>query len=234
MSAPTRAKRAVELLDEHQHDLRILEQSLSQIANVNRWLGGTRALLKHVTTLLTSVGAARILDVGTGSADLPRSLVTWARRSGLPLEVVAVDVHAQIRAIAHARCRDFPEIHIQAADALALPFADRTFDVAVISLTLHHFDDEHQLQVLRELARVSRGFVIVNELRRTYLNYAGARLLAETVWRGNRLTRHDGPLSVLRAFTAAELMNVCTQAGMRGWVHRHHFQRLILVAHVGD
>jgi ubiquinone/menaquinone biosynthesis C-methylase UbiE len=182
--------------------------------------------------MLSPTRTTRMLDVGTGCADLPRSIVHWARRRGSRVEVVAADVHPQVRAIAKARCRDFPEIRVQAADALELPFAADSFDVAIISLTLHHFDDGHQLQVLRELARVSSSIVIVNELRRTRLNYAGARLLAATVWRGNRLTRHDGPLSVLRAFTAHELTRLCEGAGMRGHVYRHYFQRLVLVAHV--
>lgn len=231
MSAPPRAERVTELLDEPRHDRRELEQSLSQIAAVNQWLGGERALLRHVTRLLGSKGPTRVLDVGTGSADLPRSVVEWARRHNRSVEVVAVDVHPQIRAVAMARCRAYPEISVQAADALALPFAAASFDIVTISLTLHHFDNGHQLQVLRELARVCRGNVIVNELRRTRLNYAGARLLALTLWRGNRLTRHDGPLSVLRAFTAHELASLCTRAGMKGHVYRHYFQRLILVAH---
>jgi ubiquinone/menaquinone biosynthesis C-methylase UbiE len=232
VSAPARAERVIELLDQPRHDRRELEQSLSQIATVNQWLGGERALLKHVTRLLSPTQPTRILDIGTGSADLPRSIVEWARRHGRAVEIVAADLHPQIRAVAAARCRNFPEISIQAADALELPYAADSFDIVTISLTLHHFDDGHQLQVLRELARVSRGTVIVNELRRTHLNYAGARLLAVTLWRGNRLTRHDGPVSVLRAFTAAELTRLCIGAGMRGRVHRHYFQRLILVAHV--
>ena len=231
MSALPRSEQAVELLDEPRHERRELEQSLGHIASVNQWLGGERALLKHVTRLIAQTGRTSILDVGTGSADLPRAVVDWARDNGRNVDVVAVDVHPQIRAVAAARCRDYPEIRIQAADALNLPFSDGSFDIATISLTLHHFDDGHQLQGLRELARVSRGSVIVNELRRTRLNYAGARLLASTLWRGNRLTRHDGPLSVLRAFTAHELATLCTRAGMRGHVYRHYFQRLVLVAH---
>jgi hypothetical protein len=85
------------------------------------------------------------------------------------------------------------------------------------------------LAILGELARVSSKAVIVNELKRTRLNYIGAKLLAMTFWRSNPLTRHDGPLSVLRAFTRRELEQLCAAAGLRGRVYEHYFQRLVLV-----
>jgi hypothetical protein len=61
------------------------------------------------------------------------------------------------------------------------------------------------------------------------LNYAGARLLAATWWRRNRLTRHDGPLSVLRSFTRAELQQLAVRAGLGNRVERRFFQRIVLI-----
>jgi ubiquinone/menaquinone biosynthesis C-methylase UbiE len=225
-----RAVNAPELIDEEAHDPRELAQSLGHVAAVNRWLGGTRALLQHVRPFMVPGRVTRILDVGTGSGDLPHSLAQWARVHERAVQIVATDVHPQMVAIARATCANDPEITIEKADARALDFPDSSFDVATLSLTLHHFDDAEQIQILRELARVTRSAVIVNELHRTRLNYAGARLLALTVWRGNRLTRHDGPLSVLRAFTRSELLELCAAAGMNGRIYTRFFQRMILVA----
>lgn len=233
MSALPRAEASPELLDEPCHDLRELAQSLAHVAAVNRWLGGARCLIEHLAPLLSSQQPTRILDVGTGSADLPRSVIRTARRRRCLVEITACDVHPQVLAIAEAESEGFPELSISRADALALPFESQSFDVATLSLALHHFDGDDQVQVLRELARVTRRCVIVNELHRTRLNYLGARVLAATLWRGNRLTRHDGPLSVLRAFTPAELRALADAAGMRGVVFKHYFQRVVLVATPG-
>jgi len=232
MNAFSRAEHAPELLDDAVHDPQELEQSLEQVAAVNRWLGGARALMRHLGPFLDDARVTRILDIGTGSADLPRQVVHWARRHGRRVELTATDLHPQMRAIAAARCAGIPEITVEAADALALPFADAAFDVVTLSLTLHHFDGNDQVNALREAARVARRAVIINELRRTRINYLGARMLAATLWRSNRLTRHDGPLSVLRAFTPAELLALARGAGMEAHVHTHYFQRVVLVGTV--
>jgi ubiquinone/menaquinone biosynthesis C-methylase UbiE len=224
-----RAEHAPELLDEETHDAAELAQSLDHVAAVNRWLGGTRALLKHVTPLLHERHTTRILDLGTGSADLPRSIVDWARKNNKQVEIVATDLHPQMRAIAAAKCAAYPEISVQPANALDLSFEDKSFDISTLSLTLHHFEAVQQIAALTEMKRITRTRLIVNELARTRINYIGAKLLATTYWRGNRLTRHDGPLSVRRAFTKHELQQIARDAGMSGQVHSHFFQRLVLV-----
>jgi SAM-dependent methyltransferase len=229
MSSLPRAEHAPELLDAERHDPDELAHSLAHVAAVNRWLGGARTLLAHVAPRLARERVTRILDVGTGSADLPRRIADYARARDRRVAIVASDLHPQMREIASGLCRGYPEISVQPANALALDFAAGSFDLVTLSLTLHHFDGGQQVQVLRECARVARGAVIVNELRRTRINYLGARLLALTYWRGNRLTRHDGPLSVLRAFTPAELHRLGEAAGMRCRVFSHFFQRIVLV-----
>ena len=82
------------------------------------------------------------------------------------------------------------------------------------------------------LARVARGGrILVGELERCLPGYIGARFLAATVWRANPVTRHDGPLSVRRAFTPDELLRLGHRAGLRGpRIHRHLFYRLVLCA----
>ncbi len=225
-----RLDRAAERLDEPQHDAAELAQSLDQLADVNRWLGGTRALVLAVEKVLPADGDVRILDVGCGAGDIDAVLAARLRRRGRAAHVVACDLHPQILARARQRLRNEEAITFARVDAFALPFADGAFDVATMSLTLHHFDDDGPAHVLRELGRVARH-VVVNDLERNWQNHAGARLLARTVWAGNRLTRHDGPLSVLRSFTASELSSLAREAGLQDVrVRRRFFYRLVMTA----
>lgn len=218
-----------ERLDGPDLDPRELEASLRHVAEVNRWLGGTRALLRELEPLLPA-GPVRILDVGTGSADVPIAVLRWAAKRGRTLHVTAIEPHPQTVAIAHRATTGLP-VELVRADARELPFADGAFDVALLSLTLHHLDDRNGVAALRELARVSSRAVIVSELERNRANLLGARFLAATRWRSNPITRHDGPLSVLRAFTPRELLMMARAAGFeRARVARHFFFRLVLVA----
>jgi SAM-dependent methyltransferase len=223
-----RRQHAEELLDEPSHDMAELTQSLGHVASVNRWLGGVSAITRYIRPLLNQQHALRILDVATGSADIPHEIAHWARKHGHRVEIVATDVHPQMLELAERRCAGSAEIRIEHADAVALPYETSSFDVAMLSLALHHFEAADQRRVLQEMARVAR-LVVVNDLERTWLNYIGALLLSQTYWRGNRLTRHDGPLSVLRSFTREEMEEIAEGAGLRGRVHRHFFQRVVFV-----
>ena len=226
-----RIENAEEILDRPFDDPHELEDSLDHVAQVNRWLGGARALRAHLPELLPRAGMIEVLDVATGSADLPRALADWARVERRALRVTATDLHPQILDIARARCASYPEITVEAADALRLPYADNSFDVALLSMALHHFEGDSQVGVLREMRRVTRHGIYVGELARTRINYAGARVMAATLWRGNRVTRHDGPISVRRAFTSGELESLLRSAGFTHVrVYRHFFQRLAGVA----
>jgi len=223
-----RLHHAPELLDEERHDPRELEQSLDQVAEVNRMLGGRRAVWRALRPLLRTGGTTHILDVGTASADIPLDIV---RRAGNLVHITATDLHPQMRALAQRRTAHVPQIVVQQANALALPYDDASFDVVLLSLTLHHFEDDEQETALREAARVARRAVIVNELERCRANWYGAQLLAHTRWRGNRLTRHDGPLSVLRAFTLPEMRTMAERAELHiERLERRFFFRLLLLA----
>ncbi|HEU4559685.1 MAG TPA: methyltransferase domain-containing protein, partial [Longimicrobium sp.] len=210
-----------------------LAVSLADLRGVNRWLGGYRVVLHHLADIIDRHprDRYRILDVATGSGDIPLRIARWARERDLDVEIVATDNHATTLELARRHLAGEPSIRAEFADALRLPFADEEFDVALISTALHHFDDERDcLRVLRELHRVSRIGLVVNDLARSRTALAGARLLAATVWRRHPVTRHDGPLSVRRSFTPGELRALAARAGFaNGRVHAHFPFRVALV-----
>jgi ubiquinone/menaquinone biosynthesis C-methylase UbiE len=214
-----------ELMDEPAQDRGELARSLADLRGVNRWLGGTRVLLHHLETLFERHPRSeyRIIDLATGSADIPLQVARWARERGVQVEIVATDNHATTLELARAHTAHEPAVRTEMADALALPWPDDAFDVALLSTALHHFDDERDcLRVLREMHRVARIGLIVNDLARSRAALLGARLLAATVWRTHPVTRHDGPLSIRRAFTPAELRALAARAGFRKATVRAH------------
>lgn len=222
-----------ELMDEPGQDHRQLAVSLADLRRVNRFLGGTRVALHHLSELVGRHPQARyrILDVATGSGDIPLQIAAWAREEELDVDVVASDNHETTLELAREHLAGERSVRAAFADAKRLPFADQEFDIALISTALHHFDDERDcVRVLRELHRVSRIGFVVNDLARSRTALAGARLLAATVWRRHPVTRHDAPLSVRRSFTPAELRALAARAGFaRARVHAHFPFRVALV-----
>lgn len=227
-----RRRREPELMDQPDAPRAHLEQSLSDLRAVNRWLGGTRTVLRIVRPLIAAVDEqpVRVLDVATGSADLPMALARWADGVGTDVRLVASDVHLATLSAARARTAGVPRIEVAAADALRLPFRDDAFHIALCCTALHHFDDADAVTGLRELARVASLAVVVLDLRRSPSALLGAQLLASTIWRRHPITRHDGPASVRAAFTSDELRGMAEVAGLHGArVTTHSFMRQSLV-----
>lgn len=220
-----------ELLDAPETDPATLERNLRDIRLINRGLGWTAAVVGEVAATARAVRLRQfnLLDVATGSADIPLALEGWARRQGLDLIPFAADISrgvlraARREVEAHAASR----IALVRCDALRLPFADASVDIVTCSLALHHFASAAGERLLRELARVARHALIVTDLERSWAGYLGARLLTQVL--RNRMTRHDAPVSVLRAYTAGELDDLARRAGLDGARVRRRFPfRLVL------
>jgi len=211
-----------------------LVESLADIRKVNRYLGGTRAAVRHFSGLLDGLGrpggrTITLLDVATGSADVPAALVDWARASRLGISVRAVDINPAIARHASELTRDYPEIKVEVADALDLPYEDGSFDFVMCSLALHHFHGDDAMRLLKNIARIAGTGYVVGDLRRGWIPFALIYILTRLLT-GNRLTRCDGPLSVLRAYTHSELEALAGEAGLKGYrVVDDPFWRMALV-----
>ena len=107
-----------------------------------------------------------------------------------------------------------PGLFFAAANGLALPFADASVDVAMCSFALHHLAPAEAAALLREMRRVARYGIVINDLVRWRPGYWATWLFTHALSR-NPLTRNDGPLSVLRAYTRAEMRTLAAQAGLR-------------------
>ncbi len=220
-----------ELLDAPVADQQMLARNLRDIRRINLMLGWTSLALQQVAQMVNSKGLQTfsLLDVATGSADIPKAIARWAARQQLQATITATDISEQVLAAARANCADVPGIHLEQQNALALSYADQSFDLALCAMALHHFSPEDAPTLLRELARIARHAVIVSDLQRSFPAYLGAWLLTHTLM-PNRLTRHDAPASVRRAYTAREVRALTAQAGLHSATIRTAFPfRQILV-----
>ena len=189
-----------------------LEGNLADIRSVNRYLGDLSAVQRLLSSRMTAGACCTLLDIATGSADIPVAIADWARERGIRVAITAVDLNPRSVELAHSRTQGYPEIEVVVADGLALPFADRSFDFVLCCKTAHHFADRQVVRLISEMVRVAGGRYLLLDLRRSWVAFALIYLLTRICTR-NRLTRNDAPLSVLKAFTPAELAGLASRAG---------------------
>jgi 2-polyprenyl-3-methyl-5-hydroxy-6-metoxy-1,4-benzoquinol methylase len=194
-------RRGYEILDDPGVDDAVRARSLADVARSNTMFGGWRAVQAELAIVLESRTARSVslLDVGTGIGDIPSLAADSWRARGLTMTTFGIDISAS--ALREARASGLIPV---CADALALPLASKSVDIAICSQMLHHFETREALVVLRELDRVARERVIVSDIRRSWLAAAGI-WLASYPLRFHPVSRHDGVVSVLRGFTPGEL-----------------------------
>jgi SAM-dependent methyltransferase len=220
-----------EIMDGTDFTAEEIRGAYADLRKVNRYLGGTRALLRHLLPLMETLPArpVNVLDIGTGSADIPRSIVRAARRKGIEVQVVALDASAHAMRTAKEHLHAFPEIQLVQAHALQWPFADGSFDFVIASEFLHHLSSDDGAAFLHRSRQLARVAFLINDLRRHPLAYYSFWALSRMFSR-NRLIRHDGLVSILRGFTADDVRQFQRRPELSGLsVHFHFPYRIVMV-----
>jgi len=206
-----------ELLD--RADPEEARMNLADLVRINKRFGGYSTATKLLSRVAQPDDCFTLLDVGAASGDTGRYL----SRAYPNARITSLDCN-QI----NAEAAPSPKL---IADAFALPFPPQSFDFVFSSLFLHHFTDEEVVRLLSGFYCVARKAVLITDLERHILPYC---FLPATrpFMKWNRITVHDGPISVRAAFTRQELEKLAKAAGMERFcaeVHRPAF-RLSLVA----
>ena len=205
----------LEMMDRPQPVSPELEGDLERLRQLNRWFGSYRLVSTFIRRWITSGAHMRVVDLATGSGDIPRLLVDYARRIGAQIEIDAVDQQPATLEIARSLSTDYPEISYHAANILEWDRA-QSYDIALCSLALHHFNDDDAVKVLRRCRELSKRFVLVSDLRRGFLLKTGVYMLTALVFR-EPMTCFDARLSADRAFSFVEMSELAIQAGWKNF-----------------
>ncbi|MDX2114917.1 MAG: methyltransferase domain-containing protein [Planctomycetota bacterium] len=201
-----------------------LAGALAFLRMVNRRWGGSRALISHLRRWSARWPARRpvtLLDIATGSADIPLAARRWALARGHDLRVTAVDLHEATLELAREHldlaARAEPEvargITLLRADARNLRehFAPASFDYVHAALFLHHLPDIEALTVLAQMDALARAGIVWSDLNRSRLHRA---LIEPSIWFAPPIVRHDGRVSVEGAFTRSEAEQMARRVGI--------------------
>jgi len=207
-----------ELMDRPQPVTAELVSDLRNLRQLNRHFG-SYALIRHFLRRWVQPGARlRVLDLATGSGDIPRLVVEYAREIGAETTVDAIDQQSSTLEIARGLSTGYPEIDFRQGDVLSFG-EEGQYDIVLCSLALHHFDETAAVRLLERCRGLSRSFVLVSDLRRGVLASVGVYLLTALIYR-EPMTRTDGRLSAARAFSFREFGSLAVRAGWRNFGHR--------------
>ena len=221
-----------ENLDKGSYTPEEYEGCLVELRRINEWLGDADALRDSLLQEVErqSLQTFSVLDVGAGSGELLRVAAGWARATDRRASFVGLELNARSARAILDESAEFPEISAVRANGFKLPFADQTFDFAIQSLTLHHFDDAGAVRILREMARVAKRGIFVIDLHRNPVAYFFYTTIGR-LFLHNRLIREDGALSILKSWKPEELQTLGHEAGLANVSVEEHFPaRLILRA----
>lgn len=203
-----------------------LIEALDDIRFTNRLLGGYAATDSCLDPLFDRHNHLRILDVACGGGDYLSRLVRRGSTFGCTVEMVGLDSnpttvqYARTYVDRHLRPSVGRRIQVKTEDALSMSYDTNAFDVVHAALFLHHLCDADAARLLRNMNRIGRLGLVVNDLHRHILAYIG-------IWLVTRLTgmvsmvQHDAPISVRRGFSKAELLRIAHEAELSdpqiGW-----------------
>ena len=193
-----------------------LEVDLRNLRQLNHYFGSYRLIEYFLRRWLKPRSRIRILDLATGSGDIPRFIVDYARSVDAKVAIDAVDQQAATVEIARALSGDYPEIEFLEGDILTL--SREPYDIALCSLALHHFSETDAVAVLKRCRQLSKQYVLVSDLRRGTLATAGVFLLTSLLFR-EEMTRTDARLSAERAFSFREFKTLAERAGWKDFGH---------------
>ena len=199
-------------------------QALRGLARLNRYTRVAWDLYKPIFRhAMTMPGTKlRILDVASGSGDLPIQWLRWSKRDGLDLDVCALDVSQtaideQQRRATHANVRlrsiRLDCFHDQLPDG---------FDMVTNSLFMHHLDNTRAIELMRSMMRAARIGVLVCDLERTRLNLRLVNLAARLLSR-SMIVHHDADRSVRAAYRIREFAELATAASSAKAIPRRLF-----------
>jgi 2-polyprenyl-3-methyl-5-hydroxy-6-metoxy-1,4-benzoquinol methylase len=195
-----------------------LERDLVRIRQLNRWFGSYRLVLGFIRRWIRPDEKLRVVDLATGSGDIPRLIVDYARQISAKVEIDALDWQPATLEIARKLSVNYPEISYREANILE-GNSIAAYDIALCTLALHHFSNDDAVRLLRRCREVSKRLVLVSDLRRSFSLVAGVYLLTTLIFR-EPMTRYDARLSAIRAFSFSEMRDLAMRAGWKDFGHK--------------
>ena len=196
-----------ESMDDFSMDNAGLVTALDDIARINQLLGGNAVTLDGVKTLIKDFPKDQvitIIDFGCGSGDMLRMLSKYGKDHNLNFKLIGIDANEATIRHAEKSSTNFENISYLAEDIFLYDFSQLSIDIALITLTLHHFKNDEIMKIMKVIFNLVKKGIVVNDLQRSKLAYRLFQAII-FIFRLEKMTANDGLISILRGFKREDL-----------------------------
>ena len=224
-----------ELIDAPDVSPQVLVENLKELDLLNRYTGGHAISTEGVRQLLKNKNRVyHIMDLGCGSGDWLLFIAKWARRKGYRLKLTGIDKSEHAIRFLNKKCKNHPEISGVVGDYRGI-LKSESADIYHSALFCHHLSNVELIELFNHIGCVAKEGFVVNDLQRTAIAYYAAKF-STNILRGSNLSKHDGPVSVLRGFKKREIAGLLQKAGITKYniYYRRFFRFLVVGLPIGN
>lgn len=208
----------LEIMDDLDCKGEVVNQTLRELDNINKWLGGNKISLSGLKSFSNGKSNAfHIADLGCGGGDI----IQWLskKKSFADFRFTGIDANKNIIAYAEQKNGYSPSVRFQCIDVTSDLFHPSEYDILHCSLFLHHFNSETLSELLKTWTKKVKRGIVINDLQRHPLAYYSIKLLTKLFSR-SAMVKYDAPLSVLRGFSRKEWQQILFNAGVTNYTIR--------------
>ena len=220
-----------EIMDDFNLEGDELRDALDKIASINKLLGGNKLTLEGVKQLIKKADPNKLItiaDIGCGNGDMLRMLCEYAKSNGLRMKLIGIDANQFTINYAKEISQEYASIDYLCMDIFSDEFRKLKYDIALCTLTLHHFKDEEIIDIMTVFNNNTTLGVVINDLHRSKIAYRLFSIVCN-VFGLNRMSREDGLVSILRGFKKEELQRFANKLNLKNsmiqwkWAFRYQW-----------
>lgn len=188
---------------------------IEDLAQVNTLTLARPPTLAFIDRALKATPESRVLtiiDVGFGAGDMLQAIARLVERRRRQAKLIGFDINPRSEPVARRLAPASMGIDFRTGDAFT---DEEPVDLVISSLVTHHMDDEEIVRFLTWMEARARLGWFINDLHRHWFAYHGFRALSAAM-RWHAFVRHDGPLSIARAFRLEDWEALLVKAHLAG------------------
>ncbi|MCH1494934.1 MAG: methyltransferase domain-containing protein [Rubripirellula sp.] len=187
--------------------------ALKGLARLNRASGIESSMFRMIRQFLHDRPdrRLRVLDVASGSGDVPIAWARRARREGWRIDLTLVD-NRQTACEEQQRLAALADLSVKSIQQDCLTGSlPNGFDLVTCSLFFHHLTNPQVFQLLQSMQAATSGGLLLCDLERNRLNLELVRIASRCLTR-SPVVHHDAVTSVRAAFTVKEFQPIASSA----------------------